>query len=110
MRLQAIASQVLHTVAQPTRVGSQEFTDNVCRRLGSQHDSGAEARIGSISLRCCVGASQVRCFLVAGGSAKRLKSHATTANLKNDTSANLRVVIATAMAMPDIEVRYRSNV
>jgi len=43
----------LHFAQKRTPVVSHEFADNVCRRLGVTHDSSAEARPDSITLRCC---------------------------------------------------------
>ena len=94
----AIASQVLHTVAQPTRVGSQEFTDNVCRRLGSQHDSAAEAWLHSISLHRYVSPPGARQFddrsgvLAPGKSSPQncLQSPAAAANLQAQRQQRLR--------------------
>jgi hypothetical protein len=53
---------MLHFAAHPTRDESQEFTDNVCRRSGSQHKSSAEVQIGDISLRRYAGHLAKGCF------------------------------------------------
>jgi hypothetical protein len=42
---------MLHFAGHPTRVGSQEFTDNVFGQLGSSHESSAKAQVDDRSLR-----------------------------------------------------------
>ena len=53
---------MLHFAGHPTRVGSQEFTDNVFGQLGSPHESSAEGWVHDRSLRAFEGSTCPRRF------------------------------------------------